>query len=207
MIVMRILLSLLLLTWTAHAMQAGEFTTTYEVTLNGQKFSVNAGATTNVVVDGKELKLSAQEKSEKTFSDGKISFTFPAAHAASKEVEDPVTTWTLDGQDNVLILLKIEGVDPTEVGKDTIQSLRKQYGAKSKQSNCSISLGSEEVSGKKITAVLAGETINQEVYELKAGLDGYILIIQDPGETESEETRKVKLLLKQTFKRAAARSN
>ena len=201
---MRKLLTLLLLVWPGLAMQAGEVTTTYEVTLNGQKFDVSAETTTNVIVDGKELKLSAREKPEKAFSDGNISFAFPATHAVSKEVEDETTTWTLDGQDNVLILLKIKGVNPTGVGKETVQSLKRQYGTKSKESNCKVTLGNETVNGRKITSEIAGQTITQEVYELKVGSDGYILIIQDSGETESSETRTAKMLLKQTFKRTPA---
>lgn len=58
------------------------------------------------------------------------------------------------------------------------------------------------MSGKKITAELFGEIITQEIYELKAGSDGYILIIQDSSETESAETSAAKKLLKQTFKRS-----
>lgn len=129
---MRNLLTLLFLVWLSLVTRASEVTTTYEITLNGQRFSVNAETITNVIVDGKELKLSAREKSEKMFTDGNISFAFPAAHAVSKEVEDGVITWLLDGQDNVLILMKMEGTDPTEVGKETIRSLKQQYGAKSK---------------------------------------------------------------------------
>jgi hypothetical protein len=174
-IVMRNRLTLLLLAGASLAIYAGEVTTTYEVTLNGQKFNVNAEATTNVMVEGKELKLSAREKPEKTFSEGNISFAFPAAHTVSKEVEGEVTTWTMGGENNALILLKIKGVDPGEVGKETILSLKKQYGSKSEQSNCRTTFGKETVNGEKITAVLVGETINQEVYELKAGSAGYIL--------------------------------
>ncbi len=200
---MRNLLLIFLLARLGFVTHAAEITTTFEVTLNGQKFSVNAEASINVMVDGKELKLSACEKPEKTFSDSNISFAFPATHAVTKEVADTVTTWTLDGQDNVLILMKMKGVNPSEVGKETVQALRKQYGAKSKVSNCSITLGSETVIGKKITAVLVGELINQEVYELLTSSDGYILIIQDSGESESAETRAAKSLLKQSFKRTA----
>lgn len=199
----RNLLAMLLIAWPDPEMRAGEVTTTYEITLNGQKFNVNTESATNVIVNGMTLKLSARENPEKTFSDGNIAFNFPATHAVSKEIEDEVTTWTLDGQDNILILLKMTGVDPADVGKETIRNLKRQYGTKSKLSDCKLALGGEMFSGKKITATLAGATISQEVYELKAGSDGYLLLVQDSGETESAETRTAKALLKQSFKRTA----
>ena len=140
----------------------------------------------------------------KLFRDCKITFSFTATHAVSKEVKDEVTTWTLDGQDNVLILLKVKGLEPTELGKETVRSLKQQYGAKSRQSNCKVTLGNETVNGKKVTVEIMGETLTQEVYELKAGSDGYLLIIQDSGATETSETRAAKTLLKQTFKRISS---
>jgi hypothetical protein len=155
-------------------------------------------------VDGCKLSLAAREKPEKTFNDGNLSFAFPSTHAVSKEVEAGVTTWTLDGQDNVLILLRMEGADFKEVAQETVAALKAQYGAGAKQSNCRLALGTESVPGKRITAQFADETINQEIYELNAANGGYILILQDSGETTSLETREVKKLLRETFRRPPA---
>jgi hypothetical protein len=155
------------------------------------------------VVDGCKLSLAAREKPEKTFNDGNLSFAFPSTHAVSKEVEAGITTWTLDGQDNVLILLRVGGADSKETARETVAALKAQYGAGAKQSDCRLALGKESVAGKRLTARLAGETINQEIYEFTAANAGY-LIIQDSGETTSRETREVKKLLRETFSRQPA---
>lgn len=199
---MRNLLTSLLLACLSFVAEAGEVTTTYEVALNGQQFLVEANVATNVLVEGREWKLSVREKPERTFNDGDISFAFPSTHALTKEVDSGITTWTLDGEDSVLILIKLKGSDASGVANETVKSLLKKYGAKSKQLNCQVMIGRETLSGKKVTALLVGETITQEVYAMKAGPNGYVLIIQNSGETESNESRKVKALLKDTFKRA-----
>jgi hypothetical protein len=183
---------------------AGEITTIYEITINGQKFGMNAESTTNVVVDGCKLSLAAREKPEKTFSDGNLTFAFPSTHAVSKDVEAGVTTWKLDGQGNVMLLLRVEGADSKGVAQESVAALKAQYGAGAKQSHCQLAVGEESLPGKRLTAVFAGVTVNQEIYEFNAGTAGYCLVLVDPGGPASLKTREVKKLLRETFSRQPA---
>ncbi len=200
---MRHLLTTLIAAFSVFCLRAtaGEVTTTYEVVLNGQKFIVNTESTTNVVVESKKLALSVRETPLKKFSDENLSFSFPAAHAVLKEEEADITTWTLDGQDNVLMVYKIKDMDPAEFVEEMTKSLKETYGRKTKQTSCKGAFGNETLDGQRITATLAGETITQEIFGLKAGTAGYVLIIQDSGEKESVETQSVKKILKDTFTR------
>ena len=179
--------------------RAGEVTSYYEVTLNDQKVTVAGGATTNVVVGEKRVRVGARETEFKKFNDGNISFLFPAGHAVQKEDDPAFTSWTLDGQDNVMMIYRLKELDASEFCGNLKRELEKKYGRATRSVACECSFGTNVLKGTRITARLIGETIVQEVYSLPACKGEYVFLIQDSGETPTPEARLVRDKLKETF--------
>ena len=168
----------------------------YEITLGGQKIIADSGVSTNIVVDGKKLAVSVQGLPFKKFDDGDISFMFPTRHAVEKEQTETDTTWTLDGQDNVITVHKVNDMN---LADNLVAELKRGYGKGTKVDKCQCWFGSNKINGQKISAKLAGQTIVQEIYNLPGSTNNYVFIIQNGSEDEIAETRMVKRKLKETF--------
>ena len=178
---------------------SAEVTESYEVTISGQKIIVDSETTTNAVVDGKKLSIRVRELLFKKFDDGNISFMFPARHAVEKKQVAGDTSWTLDGQDNIIMIHRVKDAD---FAKTVLKELKSEYGQDSKVEDCQCWFGSKKISGQKITAKFAGQKVVQEFFNLPSSSSSsvnYVFVIQDSNETESDETRMVKRKLKETF--------
>lgn len=196
--------SLLLVLSLAFVCHADDVTSFYELTLNGQKVIVAGGTATNTIIDGKEMRITVRGAEWKKFDDGGVAFNFPASHGVAKDEKDAFILWTLDGQENIIMIYRLKDLDATEFLNNVVQELGKKYGRSSRTTDCECAFGGKAVKGKRITAQLAGETISQELYSLHARNGDYVFLIQNSGGTESSETRQVKDKLKETFSTSPA---
>ena len=203
------------------ALQDDEPPLEFELEVGGKAVDVQLDRPATVDVGGKKVEVRLRAKPERLFRGGGVSFRYPRNHGFEVEREpgeDGAVTWTFDGNNNVLILLRnAEPIDPDELGADIVQSMSEQYGQDNTvMAPTKIKLGGREVAGTRVEVKVAanGSRLVQDVFawQTEAG-EGptYAMILQDtppePGAT-SEETKQVRELLARTFKHdkpAAAR--
>jgi hypothetical protein len=183
----------------------------FALELDGKSVDVQLDTPATAEVGGKQVEVRLTAKPDRLFRGGGISFRYPRQHGFEVERDpggDGTTTWTFDGNQNVVILLRnAEPVDPGELSRDIIETMSEQYGKENSRTEpTSIELGSRKVTGTRMDVRVAGERLVQEVFAWQAR-EGegptYAMIIQDtPPEAggTSEETRGVRELLARTFK-------
>ena len=185
----------------------------FALEVGGKAVDVQLDRPATVDVGGKKVEVRLRAKPERLFRGGGVSFRYPRNHGFEVEREpggDGAVTWTFDGNDNVLILLRnAEPIDPDELSTDIVQSMAEQYGQDNTvMAPTKIKLGDREVAGTRVEVTLAagGARLVQDVFAWQAA-EGegptYAMIVQDsppePGAT-SAETKQVRELLAKTFK-------
>lgn len=195
----RIALIAISLMLACSAASAGEVTESYDVSVDGKKFTID-GAVTNLTVGSKNVAIGVQRSKFKKFDDGTLSFLFPSDHAVKAEKEaDGMASWTLDGQDTVIMVHRLKDMDAQTFVKDVLNSMLETYGKSAKVEDCQKQFGPNLVKGKRINATLAGESITQDIFSFPGAPTGYVLVIQE-GEKNSPEARLVNEKLKESFK-------
>ncbi len=176
------------------------------VTIAGKDYPCRAGGAFTAEVDGKTVAVAVREKPTKLFDYRGIRFDFPKSHAFESDADPLTPMWTLDGNDNVLIVMKPnEAID--QFYTDYIAQLEQNYaGQKVVLQDVRQTFGTIDAVGKKLVVTLditaAGTTLCQEVYLVKDATHGVIVMIQDSLNDKAEqtaETTMVKKLLTETF--------
>lgn len=194
-----IIIGILLLALGANCASAREVTESYDVTIDGKKFSVTGGAVTNLTVGDKKVAIGVERAKFKRFDDGKVSFLFPSDFSVEKDDDSGMTMWSLDGNSSVIMLYQLpKEIEADEFAENVVKDLMKTYGKGAKLEKCERQLGAKTVKGKRIEAKFAGESIVQEVYDISEGSAKYTLMIQDDPE-KTEEAKLVGSKLKETF--------
>lgn len=146
------------------------------------------------------LKLEPQRK----FSYAGLEFSYPREYGFEAQVAQPVTSWTLSGNDAKVMVQRFKGQKKVDVlHKSVIAGIQKAYGGKAKESPITLAAGGRTLEGTRIEVDLAGAFIVQDLFPIKSGADGVELIIQDSqkklGEPSAERV-KTEALLKETLK-------
>ena len=138
----------------------------------------------------------------RTFTYGGVTFGYPSDFAFEADFgEKGLKTWSLDGNDSVIMLhcYETEKVTPA----DMATSLKGVYGKSTKSEPTSYTFNGKELTGVRIHATVAGSTFYQDVLALPSEKGSRLLILQDrPKEAKVSEveTNKVMKLLTETLK-------
>lgn len=177
------------------------------IEIDGKAADVQLDRATTVEVNGKQVEIRLTAKPDRLFQGGGVSFRYPRQHAFAVERDEGTTTWTFDGNENVLMLLHYAlALDADELAREVADSMVAQYGeGNSRTRATSIDLAGRQRQGTRVEATVVGENVVQEVFSWQRGPDGptYVLILQDSPPAAggaSDESRQVRDLLVQTFK-------
>lgn len=174
----------------------------FTIEVDGQSVDARAEEPAKVRVNGRDVTATVKVKPTKLLQTPEFSFRYPRQHAFAYESDESTTTWTLDGNDSVVILTRYAAkIPPADLAPALIKEIGGQLG-EVKQSPASIELFGKKVDGTRLAATLAGQKIVQAIYTFDVAGVSYSLVLQDSSgeETAGAEPRAVAELLTQSAK-------
>lgn len=140
----------------------------------------------------------------RTFRRDGISFKYPREYVFEADMENPrATVWTLSGNDALLMLTRYPDLmDPEELRDTTAESIQEDYGEDSDVMSVSCTVGSKELSGRRVTMRIGDVLLIQDVYAFNSEEKSYLFILQDSPDdldTPTEEFSELLDLLSSTM--------
>jgi hypothetical protein len=183
----------------AGSTDVGGFILTVDV--GGKSYEMKDGVAGTIRVGDVDVPLTVRVLPERQFDADGIRFRFPSDMAVQRTVEDGVTTWSLDGQDVVLML--VLSAEPHEAGntQTTVQGIRQALAGTAtglREQASTLRLGGKDVAARRLSYQIAGERVFQVVTSLPVANGSVILMLQESGESTPEADR-VRSLLDRTF--------
>jgi hypothetical protein len=177
----------------------------FTLTLDGKAVDIRADEPTRVKVGDREVEVRLTPKAERLLKVPGLSLRYPAGHGFDVEHNPNSTQWTLDGNDNVVIVNRIgQKVDPAAMTRATVDGLAKRLGNKNAKSSPSqMRVGGRAYPATHVDVTIRSERLTYDVCAFNAGGVTFVLMVQDTPRadgTTSDETRRVLELLDKTAK-------
>jgi hypothetical protein len=132
------------------------------------------------------VSLTLRVEPHRTFHHASIRFRYPSSYTFEAKIKDPMSTWTMSGNDAKVILFRHRDLDPDEWRDGTVKSMLKKYDrAGQKLTKTKTKLGRHVFAGTQLRATVAGTPMLQEVYTFVHRGAPFLLILQDsPAEAD-----------------------
>lgn len=146
----------------------------FEVHLNGRTYEITEGEIVKIdtmIRPQFHIRQLPEKKFENTF----CTFNYPKNLTFGYDKDGPVTTWTLDGADMVVMVYDLENLGDLNSITSTVVE---QFGGKpSDITDTTVNFGGRTLNGKVVNIRLAGELLCQEYYRVTFpnGRGGYIM--------------------------------
>jgi len=168
---------------------------TFILKINGKEYLLNEGEELKIDSFLNKPVISISLPDYKTFIAKPVSFQYPHNMAYEFEKEEGVSTWTLNGNELVIMFFEFaEEVKAESLAKE----MMKKFGEKNCQlGNTSKKLGGKTLNGKKLNISLAGQKLTMDLLEVKLG-DGKsrLLVFQDSVEDFDNPSEEAATTLK-----------
>ncbi|MBL8878297.1 MAG: hypothetical protein JNG88_04175 [Phycisphaerales bacterium] len=89
--------------------------------VDGRPIAAEVGQTVETEIHGTKVRLCVNAKSHRTFRAAGVEFRYPMTHAFEFSSELGYRQWSLDGNDNVVLVVAIEGSDVDTARKEFSQ--------------------------------------------------------------------------------------
>jgi hypothetical protein len=158
-----------------------------------------------VTVGGAAVPATVRVLPEKEFEDLGIRFRFPSDMAVAYDGGDGIPTWTLDGQDAVLLVLGFgKEADPEMARRIVVQAIQGAFAQESfetKTSQVRLRLGGKDVPATRMSFEMGAlGTMDQDYAFVRTPTHLVAVVVQtSPDEESAEEARRVLGLLDRTF--------
>ena len=177
---------------------------TFVLEVAGTPIPVELDKAFEVNVNGKKVSMKLTAEPFRVFRAAGIHFKYPRDHAFAVDTDSPgVTTWSIDGSDNVITIIKYPKADKESILAEITTTLVQQFGAVNvKQSDVEITLPARRLKGKRLDITLATIQLRQDIYAFSSIQGTIVLVIQDcPNEdgSPSKETVRATKLLRDSF--------
>ncbi len=149
----------------------------FTITIDGKAHSVELGKKTSVEVNERKLSIQLKAEANRNFDFAGVTFPYPASMLFEAENDDGNYTWTLEGNDIVMMLFRFkEEVDH----KDWAEIVASEYGSKKTMlKSTTMKLAGAVCSGTQLNADVFGEKLQMEVVELPSESGTRMLVLQD----------------------------
>jgi hypothetical protein len=176
----------------------------FTLTVDGKPVDVRADEPTRVKIGDRDVDIRLTPKPERLLKVPGLRFRYPAGHSYEVEPGESTTRWTLDGNDNVIILTRLAAkADPAQVARESVQTMVKGFGrGKVKTAPSELRLGGRTYSATRLNVSIASQPLIYEICAFNAGGATFILAVQDSPAVDgspSAETRRVLDLLDKTL--------
>lgn len=151
------------------------------------------------------IDMTLRMKPTRTFRLSGVSFDYPTSYGWEVDKADKeCTTWTLDGNNVVLILTRYRDEQNQMVlCNAVVDEMKGRYGSHNcKSTTATLKLGKNTLEGYRVDARLAGQSLVQNVYSFVANGAVHLLILQDkpaPSGAGSDEYAALLKSLARTF--------
>ncbi len=179
----------------------------YVLEIDGQEVAVSLGSATTAKVGGRDVRVRLSLGPDRGFDQYGLSFRYPTTHNWEFDGSDPsALLWTLDGNDNVVMLLKGDKTfTPGQLRDELATSIAAQFGsAPVTRSKVTMTLEGRKEQGVELKILVGSAWITQQLYGLSTSEGTWVIVIQDTmdetGRVGSHETGLVKKLLTATLK-------
>ena len=153
---------------------------------NGKEVELRIGQPAELPKELAGAKVTLRVRPERRFDYQGLRFRYPQNYAWEYEAkEDGPQSVTLSGHTNVLIFQFYEDTnDPARQAEKLANSIAASLRSSTQTSACElVDAEQRKLAGKRLEAVVAGQTIAQEVYAIPLGNEVALLVVQDsPGE-------------------------
>ncbi|MEQ8764617.1 MAG: hypothetical protein RL885_11865 [Planctomycetota bacterium] len=182
----------------------------YHLTLpDGRKVPVQIGEPVELPTPQDSTTVTLSVDSHRTFDRAGVRFRYPAAFRWEAERELPVTTYTMEGVE-VLLLVQVypESSEPESFRDVWIDAVTAQYaeqGGETERESIRWKLGKRMRSATRLTTKLGDLTILADVVTLEGADSSILLVFQDileEGESFSAEGQETRKFLESTFEQA-----
>lgn len=174
--------------------------------VEGQAIPVQPGVPFEATIGGRRVAMRLVARPDRQFDRDGLRFRYPAAHAFEADRSDPgVALYTLDGNDNVLVIARFTlPMKPEAAASAMIEQMALRYGKQNvRRRPATLQLGGRAIKGTRLDVALAGERLRQEIFGFSDASGAAIaLIVQDsprPDGSATAETQRVLDLLATTF--------
>jgi hypothetical protein len=159
-----------------------------------------------LTVGDRSVPFVLRAKPTRVLAVGGFALEYPRNMSFEFETDGNITTWTLDGNDVVVIVQRIHGAGASSGLADSIgEGIARAYeGHRTTIAPCEARIGGRRITGRRVEIDLLGNDIVQDVLPLcDAGDAAFVLILQDTrdeGGASSAEDRLVRELLATAFR-------
>ena len=166
----------------------------YTLRINGKEIRLEPGKEIQVDGEFKDPKVSLVPDKFRKFSGAGVSFNYPSHFAFAMDAEEEgVTIWTLDGNNVVIMLQAYDAVmSPKELG----EVLKSTYGPTTKVEGVSHTFEDKKYSGVRVSAIMAGASLTQDLIALPSPEGSRILLLQGLDEKDAASKEEAKAVLK-----------
>lgn len=177
---MRICLTLLAALLTAPCLAASEEPPTQlRVEIAGKAITTTAGATSEVDLGDRKVRVRVEELPWRHFREGSLQFDYPR-HLAWEFDAEPPRSWTLDGNSDVIMLFDNTAgeLDTTRLAADIDRSLKPRQPPKRRAVTWTTAKAGT-LEGIASTLQIGPATIEREYYRIDKGAAQWLLSLQD----------------------------
>ncbi len=176
-----------------------------EVVVDGVAHRLGDGGEVAVKVGDREVKLLARVLPTRRFAAAGIAFEYPTNMAFEFEADEPMRSWTFDGNNVVLTVQHFGELEAEEIAKEVVANLGAQLDADTPSVDRKLDLGGKEHTARCLEVAIAGNVVCYRVVPVVSPKGGVLLMLQDSATLDrpSDELKAVLDLLAKTFVAAA----
>lgn len=174
--------------------------------IDGQVHALVDGQEATLQIGGRATRVVVAVEPLRRFDAAGIAFDYPRSMAFEFEQDAGLTSWTLDGNDTVVLVHLHDGGEAQVLARDMLSSVVGRFDDEAEVAPCELRLGGKLVPGFEATAVIGDASIRWQAAGLTVAGRAVVLTVQDTLDDgkQSAETRAMLELLDRTLVIAAA---
>jgi len=176
-----------------------------ELTIDGQTHDVPLGTPSTLTIHGRQVAVSIAAKPYRELAAAGVELHYPQHMAYEYDEGEGVTTYTMDGNDAVLMLQHYQGkITPAEALAFYVDGVSGMFGqANTHIGDTALQLAGKQVQGKRLRIMVAGNVFVQDVFAIAGPAGTLGIVVQDTPDDDGKttaETRAMTDMLEKSFR-------
>ena len=169
----------------------------FEVQVNSKKYTVEEGNELEIDGELKNPKITIKILDKKKFNAGNLQFQYPSNFSFEVEKSEGYSSWTLDGNDYVVMIFDLDEITGIESFTDGMISSFGEENCRTKK--IKTKLGDKTLSGIQLFVELVGQKLTIDLYEYSTSENNskYIVfqdILEEDGTSTIEGVNAFKMI-------------
>lgn len=169
--------------------------------IDGKVHALVDGQQATIPIGGRPTTVVVAVEPMRRFDAAGIAFDYPRSMAFEFEQDAGLTSWTLDGNDTVVLVHRHDDGEAQVLARSMLSSVVGRFDDEAEVAPCELRLGGKLVAGFEATAVIGDTTIRWLTAGLTVAGHAVVLTVQDSLDDgkQSAETKAVLELLDRTL--------